>query len=113
VEEIRSEVRIALFRIAQEALTNISRHANASQVLVTVGKLGQVIRLEIADNGKSFAAEKMLSDRNPKRLGLIGMKERLEMIGGALTIESAKGKGTIVRAEIPVVLDIDQDENNG
>jgi signal transduction histidine kinase len=113
VEEMKSEGRIVLFRIAQEALTNVSRHANASQVLISVGKLGHVIRLEIADNGKSFAAEKMLSDKNPKRLGLIGMRERLEMVGGTLNIESAKGKGTIVRAEIPVVLQNYPDETSG
>ena len=112
VEDLKSEDRTVLFRIAQEALNNVCRHANASQVLVSVAKLGQVIRMEITDNGKSFAAKKILLDRNPKRLGLIGMKERLEMIGGTLAIESESGKGTVVRAEIPFPLENQKDEAN-
>ncbi len=57
--------------------------------------------MEICDNGKSFDVEKVLLDKNPRRLGLIGMRERLEMVGGSVAIESASGKGTTVRAEIP------------
>jgi PAS domain S-box-containing protein len=101
IDGLVSEGRTVLFRIAQEALNNVCRHADASEVSVSVGRLGQTVRMEIKDNGKSFAADKFLQDKNPKRLGLIGMRERLEMVGGTLTIESVNGKGTIVRAEIP------------
>jgi signal transduction histidine kinase len=59
--------------------------------------------MEISDNGKSFQVDKILSAKNHKRLGLIGMKERIEMVGGSLTIESAPGKGTTVRAEVPFI----------
>jgi PAS domain S-box-containing protein len=103
VEDLHSSGRTVLFRIAQEALSNVGRHANASQVALSLAKVGQNIRMEISDNGKSFPAHKMLMEKNPKRLGLIGMRERLEMIGGTLAIESTRGKGTIVRAEIPFV----------
>jgi signal transduction histidine kinase len=68
--------------------------------------------MEVSDNGKSFQAEKMLKEKNPKRLGLIGMRERLEMIGGTLAIESSPGKGTLVRAEIPFTASADPNENN-
>ena len=60
-----------------------------------------MIRMEIGDDGKSFPVEKTLLARNNKRLGLVGMRERIEMIGGTLSIISAPGKGTTVRAEIP------------
>ncbi len=101
VEDLNSAGKTVLFRIAQEALSNIGRHANASQVRLGISKVGRMIRMEVNDNGKSFQADRMLLEKNPKRLGLIGMRERLEMIGGTLAIESSRGKGTVVRAEIP------------
>jgi signal transduction histidine kinase len=60
--------------------------------------------MEIGDNGKSFLVERTVSAINPKRLGLVGMKERIEMVGGKLAIESIRGKGTTVRAEIPFIV---------
>ena len=57
--------------------------------------------MEISDNGKSFPVRKTLRAKTNKRLGLVGMRERVEMVGGTLTIESTPGKGTTVRAEIP------------
>jgi PAS domain S-box-containing protein len=105
VEDLNNAGRTVLFRIAQEALTNVGRHANASQVRVSVSKVDKNIRMEVSDNGRSFSANDVLLDKNPKRLGLIGMKERVEMIGGTLTIESSAGKGTIVCAEVPFTLE--------
>jgi two-component system sensor histidine kinase DegS len=101
VEALGSAKRIVLFRVAQEALTNVARHAQATQVRMSITEISGTIRMEISDNGKSFQVEKVLSAKNHKRLGLIGMRERIEMVGGRLTIESAPGKGTTVRAEIP------------
>ena len=101
VEALECEKRTVLFRVAQEALTNAARHANASLIKVIVQQIPKAIRLEISDNGKSFQVDKVLRAPNPKRLGLIGMRERIEMIDGHLTIESVPGKGTTVRAEIP------------
>ena len=57
--------------------------------------------VEIADNGRSFPVKETLLARSNKRLGLVGMRERIEMIGGTLTIESIPGQGTTVRAEVP------------
>jgi signal transduction histidine kinase len=96
--------RTVLFRVAQEALTNVVRHAHATQVKICISKILGAIRMEIGDNGKSFLVEKALSAINPKRLGLVGMKERIEMVGGKLAVESIRGKGTTVCAEIPFIV---------
>ena len=101
VEALDSVRRTMLFRVAQEALTNVVRHANARHVAVRILKIRNAIRLEIRDDGKSFPAERALSAKAGGRLGLVGMRERVEMVGGHFTIESAPGKGTTVTAEIP------------
>ncbi|MEO7413394.1 MAG: sensor histidine kinase, partial [Opitutaceae bacterium] len=101
VERLARSGRTVLFRVAQEALTNVVRHAEATLVKLTLVQAPGSIRMEIIDDGKSFPAEKAFLARTPKRLGLIGMKERLEMISGTLQIESTPGKGTTVRAEVP------------
>jgi signal transduction histidine kinase len=101
VEALGGAKRIVFFRVAQEALTNVARHAHATQIRMTISEISGAIRMEINDNGKSFDVGKALSAKNPKRLGLIGMKERVEMVGGTLAIQSTPAKGTTVRAEIP------------
>jgi len=73
-------------------------------VKLSISAIPGAFRMEIADNGRAFAVEKIFRARNPKRLGLIGMKERVEMVGGTLVIESTPGHGTLVRAEIPFKL---------
>jgi two-component system sensor histidine kinase DegS len=102
VERLGSTKRTVLFRVAQEALTNVERHAHATRVSLSITRIGGAVRMEITDNGKSFHVGTALLAKNAKRLGLIGMKERVEMVGGRLAIESAPGKGTTVRAEIPL-----------
>lgn len=101
VEALGAAKRTALFRVAQEALTNIARHAQATQVRMSITEVSGSIRMEIGDNGKAFDARRVLVGRSRGRLGLIGMRERVEMVGGRFAIESAPGKGTTVRAEIP------------
>ena len=101
VEALGSAKRTVLFRVAQEALTNVARHAQASQVRMSITESSGAIQMEISDNGKSFHVGKALTAENPHRLGLVGMRERVEMVGGTLTIESAPGQGTTVLAEIP------------
>jgi signal transduction histidine kinase len=101
VERLDTARRTALFRIAQEALTNVARHAKASRVEVGIRKLHSTARMEIKDDGRSFQVERKLGAKGSKRLGLLGMKERVEMVGGTFCIESAPGQGTTVRVEIP------------
>lgn len=94
--------RTALYRVAQAALTNVDQHAEASIVKVSIEKKPRWIHMAIADNGRSFEVEKALFANKPRRLGLLGMRERIEMLGGILKIESVKGIGTTVKAQIPL-----------
>jgi len=100
VEQLNTTKRTVLFRVAQAALSNVTQHAQATQVKVNLKKKSSGVCMEINDNGKSFEVESVLIARN-KRLGLIGMRERVEMVGGSFSIESAPGKGTTIQALIP------------
>ena len=102
VEQLPGNQRTILYRVAQEALTNVSRHAHASRVEVSIQKVAEGICLKIADNGKSFEVERVLNARGAKRLGLLGMRERVEMVGGRFTVESVLGSGTTIKALIPL-----------
>jgi signal transduction histidine kinase len=89
----------ALFRIVQEALTNVARHAQATQVLLTLQAEGEVARLVIADDGQGFVSE---APRPPGHgWGLINMRERAQAVGGRLQVESLPGEGTHVIVEVP------------
>jgi signal transduction histidine kinase len=101
VEQIETARRTVLFRIAQEALTNVARHAKASRVEVNIQKRPDGVSMKIWDNGKSFAVDTVMNGKGRKRLGLLGMRERLEMVGGRFAVESALGKGTTITAQIP------------
>jgi signal transduction histidine kinase len=90
-----------LYRVAQEALTNVVRHARARCATVLIRKTSDAVRLEICDDGKSFSVDRMLAAKQGGRLGLLGMRERVEMVGGRFVIESTPGKGTTVSVEIP------------
>lgn len=89
----------AIFRVYQESLTNIMRHAKCTHVNVMVNFGTEIITLEVADNGQGFDPEML---KNQKSLGVFGMKERIESIGGKFEIESTKGKGTKVILEMPL-----------
>jgi signal transduction histidine kinase len=102
VEELDTAWRTVLFRVAQEALTNVARHAQASQAEVIIQKLADCVCMRIKDDGKSFEVERVLQRKGSKRLGLLGMRERLEMVGGRFDVESAPGKGTTITAQFPV-----------
>jgi signal transduction histidine kinase len=101
VEQLDTARRTVLFRVAQEALTNVSRHAHASRVEVSIEKLADLICMKIKDDGTSFEVERTMRSRGRKHLGLLGMRERLEMVGGRFDVESAAGKGTTVTALLP------------
>jgi len=101
VERLNSTKRTVLFRVAQAALANVAQHARASRVKVTIKKQSSAICMEINDDGKSFDVERILFAKRNKRLGLIGMRERVEMVGGSFNIESAPDKGTTVQAQLP------------
>jgi signal transduction histidine kinase len=101
VEQLSNNQRTILYRVAQEALNNVSRHAQASRVEISILKLPDCICMKIKDDGKSFDLEQVMKVKGRKRLGLIGMRERVEMVGGTFCVESAPGQGTTVQVEIP------------
>lgn len=95
--ELSVEVKTALFRICQEALMNISQHANATLVTVRSKQMGKEMTIEISDNGIGF-----VNDQKQKLFGLIGMRERAHSFNGELTIQTEIGKGTNISVTIPV-----------
>jgi len=101
VEKLDAAKRTVFYRVAQESLTNVARHAQAGRVEVSIQKLHSVARMEIKDDGRAFQVERILHAKGNKRLGLLGMRERVEMVGGTFCVESAPGHGTTVRVEIP------------
>jgi signal transduction histidine kinase len=101
IKHLNNATRTVLYRVAQESLTNVARHAQASVVEVNIEKLPNAIRMRIKDNGKSFPAQRVMHSKANTRLGLVGMRERLEMVNGTFVIESSPGKGTTVIAQIP------------
>ena len=102
IEQLNNATRTVFYRVTQEALANVARHAQASFVEVNFEKLPDAICLKIKDDGKSFRAHHVMHSKRNTRLGLIGMRERLEMVGGKFVIESSPGKGTMIQALIPL-----------
>jgi signal transduction histidine kinase len=88
----------ALFRIFQETLTNVARHAHATEVTVRLAYDRRDVSLEVRDNGKGISEEQLTAANS---LGLLGMLERALLLGGELTINGVPGKGTTVRVRIP------------
>jgi signal transduction histidine kinase len=95
---ISNAVSIALFRIMQEALTNVVRHANASKVELRLWKEDDLACLEIADNGWGITDEELQSKDS---IGLLGMRERAYALGGTVDIIGRIGAGTTVTIRIP------------
>jgi signal transduction histidine kinase len=93
------EQTTAVFRIAQEALTNVVRHANASAVKIAMRQTPHDISVRIHDNGRGIAAQAL---DDPSSIGLLGMRERAELIGATLTITAQPGKGTNILITVPV-----------
>jgi two-component system, NarL family, sensor kinase len=91
-------VEAALYRICQEALTNVARHAEAERVIVRLVATPEQVRLAVEDDGRGFETSKVPGDRH----GLVGMRERAEVLGGALKVYSEKGAGTRIEATVPL-----------
>jgi two-component system sensor histidine kinase UhpB len=96
--ELDQDHATAIFRIFQETLTNIARHANATKVVVTLCEEDGHLIMRVRDNGKGIADSKILS---PKSLGLMGMRERAFLLGGDITVKGSPGNGTVVTVRIP------------
>lgn len=106
MDRIPPEMETALFRIVQEAMSNVARHAEASAVLVELGKEGRELRVSIEDDGRGFDPAAPTTDETRKHWGLLGIRERAEILGGTAKIESAVGKGTRVEVRIPLPVNL-------
>jgi signal transduction histidine kinase len=97
-DRVAAEVQVSLYRIVQEALTNVVRHAQAGHVDVLLQQNDAGVILTIEDDGAGFDPDAM---RSAEQMGVLGMRERCEMLGGSLIVESSPGGGTTVVAEVP------------
>lgn len=95
--ELDGKLATAVFRIVQEALTNVARHAEASEVVIELEEAGDGIHLSISDNGRGFGAA-----NSKKTFGLLGMRERVTMLGGTLEIDSQAGHGVRITGWLPL-----------
>lgn len=102
-DRLPAEVETTLFRVVQEALTNVRKHAQTNRAHVSLRRRGQVVRLEVRDWGRGFRTSTLSSGPGPgERVGLPGMRERIALLGGKLTVRSRPGGGTRVVAEVPL-----------
>jgi PAS domain S-box-containing protein len=99
-DRLPATIETTLYRVVQEALTNVLRHAKARRVSLVVQRTSVGVNAVVEDDGRGFDPEKATAKGG--RLGLLGMRERLELVGGELTLESAPGAGTTVIARIPL-----------
>jgi signal transduction histidine kinase len=95
-----TELETAAYRIIQEALTNVARHAGVAGAVVRVWLDGNVLNLRVEDRGSGFDPEAALKAARTR--GLAGMQERAMLLGGGMTVESAPGRGTTVSVELPL-----------
>lgn len=97
--ELPEPYATAVFRIVQESLNNIAKHAAASHVMVTLDRTLDTVRLRVQDDGCGFFSD---GARKPQSLGLLGLRERAQLLGGSVVIRSGRGKGTTVEVSIPL-----------
>jgi signal transduction histidine kinase len=95
------KIETAVYRIVQEAVTNAMKHSQATQVDVALEQIGQILTCAVRDNGVGFDADSVFSGKAQRGLGLIGIRERLDLLGGTLEIRSTTGKGTGLQVKIP------------
>ncbi len=93
----------AVFRIIQEAVNNIARHADATKTLMRLEWMPKILKVVVEDNGRGFDVEKITREEDRgNHFGILGMKERISLMGGRIAMESLPGKGTRVLIEVPV-----------
>jgi two-component system sensor histidine kinase UhpB len=96
------DLETVLYRVVQEALTNVVRHADASRCWVTLQQQGDRLKGIISDNGRGFDLRRVSADGGGEGLGLHGIKERIELVGGAMSLESRPGEGSTLYLEVPI-----------
>ena len=103
VQPLHPEVEVALLRTAQEALANVAKHANASRAALTLSYMGDVVTLDVRDDGVGFKVPAG-SDERGTGFGLSSMRQRVSRVAGTLAIESEPGVGTAVSARVPAIV---------
>lgn len=102
-ERLPDEIETALYRIAQEALTNVRKHARTTRARTRLARQGRKVRLEVRDEGRGFDPSSASREGSPgERVGLSSMRERVVLLGGELKITSKPGAGTSLVAEVPL-----------
>lgn len=103
IKDLPDDMSLSLYRFVQEALTNVIKHAEASEVQVQLQYVDHHVEATVSDNGRGFDVPKNLNmSAQAGHFGLVGMKERLQLLGGALSIDSAIGAGTTLTASVPL-----------
>jgi len=97
-------IEVTLFRIVQEAITNVAKHAHAGHVRIHLGLLDGAVRITVADDGRGFDVPKALeSGSGAQSVGLLGMLERVRLLNGSMEIQSSPGVGSTVRVDAPII----------
>jgi signal transduction histidine kinase len=100
---LHPEVEVTLLRVAQEALANVAKHAGASRAWITLSYMGDVVSLDIRDDGAGFDPAQTPQPETGGGFGLIAMRQRVQRLAGQLEIESEPGAGTVVSASLPAI----------
>jgi signal transduction histidine kinase len=100
---LHPEIEVALLRIAQEALANVARHAGATRAGLTLSFIGDVVTLDVRDDGVGFSVPEADAGESPAGYGLSGMRQRVARVAGSLAIESEPGGGTALSARVPAI----------
>jgi signal transduction histidine kinase len=100
------EIEVTLYRIAQEGLTNIVRHAHASRVIIELTATAVSVFMRVEDDGQGFAPHQVSLRPGEHHLGLISISERASIVGGKLDVYSAPGEGTALNVTIPIPLEV-------
>jgi signal transduction histidine kinase len=103
-----------LFRVAQEALTNVRKHSRAAAVHVVLDRSGKAVRLMVRDEGRGFRPDEVTRSNGPgERVGLSGMRERLSLLDGRFRLMSEPGSGTTVKAEVDLPTKMEDPDHAG
>jgi signal transduction histidine kinase len=97
-------VELVFYRVAQEALNNAARHAAAAHVTLTLRRIDETLHLSIVDDGKGFDVARKLDSQTHDGLGLLGICERMSMIGGGAKIDAERGRGTRITVHAPITV---------
>jgi signal transduction histidine kinase len=101
-ERLPATVETTLYRVLQEALTNVWKHSGAKNVSVIMERHPEQVQLIVEDDGSGFDENDFSAETEPLRFGLLGMRERVALIGGSFGLESAPGRGTTIYVRVPI-----------